>query len=205
MATIEVAKILSPLQSLDTTDQQQIVDFIKGLGWDLGNILETEYQITLDIDQFSASLTSIIDDTLNLRVANDGQAAMIAANIVAKVVELVTQAIEISNAIKRIIEDIGDRTGEVIGPDLVDAPARFRLYEGRGEARTFAGQLASGIADLEQVLQFAKTLDDQDWERALLVELGQACRKADRLESARVGHTRRFRAGLLVKITSLDR
>jgi predicted ATPase/DNA-binding SARP family transcriptional activator/pimeloyl-ACP methyl ester carboxylesterase len=69
-------------------------------------------------------------------------------------------------------------------PDLVDELTKFRLYERRGEARTFAGQLAGGIADLEQVLQFAKTLNNQTWKRALLTELGHACRKADRLENA---------------------
>ena len=69
-------------------------------------------------------------------------------------------------------------------PGLVDTKTEFSLYECRGKARTHAGQLAGGIADLEQALEVAKTTRDQPWERALLIELGNACRKADRLEQA---------------------
>ena len=83
--------------------------------------------------------------------------------------------------------DFYDRALNIVEhqPDLVEAQTKFWLYEQRGEARTLAGQLANGIVDLEQVLHYAKTIGDQEWERALLIELGQACRKADRLEQAR--------------------
>jgi predicted ATPase/pimeloyl-ACP methyl ester carboxylesterase len=82
--------------------------------------------------------------------------------------------------------DFYDRAIKILQetPDLVDQDTRLRLYERRGEARTMAGQLAEGIADLEEVLRAIRQADNQAWERTLLVELGQACRKADRLEQA---------------------
>jgi pimeloyl-ACP methyl ester carboxylesterase/tetratricopeptide (TPR) repeat protein len=106
----------------------------------------------------------------------------------AKAVSYLSQAADKAAQLFAMAEacDFYDRAIKIIkeNPDLVDGHSRLRLYERRGSARTMAGQLAEGIADLEEVLQAVRQANDQAWERTLLVELGHACRKADRLEQA---------------------
>lgn len=101
IATVEVTKLLSPLQELSSA--AQIVDFIEDLGWNLGDILSEEFNIELDLDKFISDLTLVVTELIKLADASDEEAIEIAQTIALKIPGLVIEAKVIAEGIEVIV------------------------------------------------------------------------------------------------------